>query len=135
MSQGAVARSRAIARSGRPDDRRREIRVPTSPPDPACRCARAGYWAGLASDHLDGDRADKILLAYLQAAMAQDCVSGSDVKIKVWQHKVDEIIGSIHLPLFGTERERDFPRGRGIDLFCVERFQIRHRFGQTRLEL
>src|SRR5580658_741730 len=135
MSQRAVARSRGIARSGRPDDRLREIRGPTSPPDPACRCAHAGYWAGSPSDHLDGDRADKVLLTDLQAAMAQYHVSGGDVEIEVRQHKVDEIIGSIHLPLFGTERERDLPRGRGIDLFCVERFQICHCLGQARLEL
>src|SRR6516225_4952530 len=69
---------------------------------------RPGCDAESASGHLHGDRAQKVALADVNAAMAQDRVGGCDVKIEVRQHEMVEVIVALHVPLVGrAERERD----------------------------
>src|SRR5437764_8513411 len=83
---------------------------------------REGCDAGPASAHLHRDRTQKVALADVDAAMAQDRVGGCDVEIKVRQHEMVETIVALHVALVGgAERERDLPLGRRIDLVRVER--------------
>jgi dihydrofolate reductase len=60
------------------------------------------------SGHLHWDRAQKVALADINAAMTQDRVGGCDVEIEVRQHEMVEVIVALHVALVGrAERERD----------------------------
>src|SRR5262245_27047002 len=80
----------------------------------ACRCVAA------VSDHLEWNSPQKIGLADLHAAMAQDGVCRRAMEIDVGQHKVIEVVGALHLAFVGgSERERDFAIDPGIDLLWI----------------
>ena len=69
------------------------------------------------------DRAQKIALADVDAAMAQNVVGGREMEIEVGQHKMVEIIGALHTSfVFWAERKADLALGGGVDLLEVERF-------------
>src|SRR5580692_7785284 len=95
---------------------------------------REGCDAGPASAHLHGDRTQKVALADVNAAMAQDRVGGCDVEIEVRQDKMVEVIVAFHVALVGrAERECDLTISRRIDLLWVESLQIGNRFCKARL--
>src|SRR4051812_13329351 len=88
------------------------------------------------SQHFHRDRAEKVLLADVDAAMAQDRIGGGEMKIDVRQHEMIEVIVGFHLSLVDrSERKGELTLARGIDLFRVERLQMRNRLGDARLEL
>src|SRR5271166_1962716 len=82
-----------------------------------------------------GDSTKIVALCDLNAAMAQNCIGGCDMEMEVRQQKVDEIIGAVHMTRGRPERECDLTLGRRIDRLAVERFEIRDRSCQSRLEL
>src|SRR5712691_5529539 len=100
------------------------------------RLAEKGRDDAPSSGHPHGDRTQKVALADVNAAMAQDRVGDCDVEIEVRQHEMVEVIVAFHVALVGrAEGERDLTIGRRIDLLAVERLQIGDRFCETRLEL
>src|SRR5258707_9564817 len=97
---------------------------------------REGCDAVPASGHLHWDRTQKVALADVNAAMAQDRVGGCDVEIEVRQYEMVEVIVAFHVALVGrAERECDLTVSRRIDLLWVESLQIGNRFCEARLEL
>lgn len=66
----------------------------------------------LRSSHLYGDSTKIVTLGDFNSAMAQNCICGGDMEMKVRQQKMDEIVGAVHLPRARAERERDLTLGR-----------------------
>src|SRR5271169_3757468 len=65
--------------------------------------------------------ADEILLADLDAAMAENVVGRRAVEIEIRQHEVVEIVVAFHVALlFRAEREGDFAFGRSVDSLVIE---------------
>ena len=62
--------------------------------------------------HLYGDRTKVVPLGNVNAAMAQNGISGGDMEMEVRQQKMDEIIGAVHAPRARAERKRDLTLGR-----------------------
>src|SRR5262245_56716617 len=88
------------------------------------------------SDHLERNGAQKISLANLDAAVAQDRVGCRAMEIDVGQHKVIEVVVALHLALVrGTKRERDLAVAPGIDLLRIHGLDERNRLCDARLEL
>src|SRR5262245_2469683 len=83
---------------------------------PPANCGLRRRWQP-ASGHPYGNRAQKVALADVDAAMAQDRVGDCEVEIEVRQHEMIEVIVPLHVTLVArAERERDLTIGRGIDL-------------------
>src|SRR5256714_9602847 len=66
------------------------------------------------SHHFQGDRAQEVALADLDAAMAQDRVSRGDVEIEIRQHEVVEIVVAAHLALIWPDGKIDLTVGRAV---------------------
>src|SRR5437660_7387198 len=87
------------------------------------------------SRHPHRDGTEEVDLADFDTAVTENVVGGCDVKIKVWQREMVEIVGALHVPRFRAERHNDLAVGGLVDLLGVERLHKEDRPGNARLEL
>ena len=58
--------------------------------------------------HLHRDRAEKVALAEIDAAVTQDRIGCGHMKKEIRQHKMVEVVGALHVAFVGrAERKRD----------------------------
>src|SRR5260370_693322 len=97
---------------------------------------RASIQSELALRQLHRDRAEKVTLAEIYAAMAQDRVRCGHMEIEVRQHKMVDVVGALHVTFVGrAERKRNVVIGRPVDCLLIDRLQIGHGPRQAILQL
>src|SRR5947208_13246561 len=78
----------------------------------------------------------KIPLADLDAALAQDVVGGGGVEIEVRQREGDQVLRALQRQrLLRADGKRDLLLFRAVDLFGLEAVHVVDRLGNARLEV
>jgi Bacterial protein of unknown function (DUF899) len=68
------------------------------------------------SSHPHWDGTEEVALADLDTAVTENVVGGREVKVKVWQREVVEVVGASHVTLVvWAEREGDLAVGGGVE--------------------
>src|SRR5262249_46798235 len=139
-----IVRDRAVSTKVRPVPLRPRITdanvSPTAPSSPNLAPRPFGTTTPRRSrsplGDLHRDCAEEVAFGEIYAAMTEDCVSRSEMKVEVRQREKVEVVGACHVAFVSrTERKRDVAVRGLIDVLSIDRFQIGYRFRQTVFQL